>query len=232
VKAKISIVISGGTGSGKTTLLNIMSQYIPNSERVVTIEDAAELRLAQENIVRLETRPPNIEGQGAIRQRQLLINCLRMRPDRIIMGEVRGDEAFDMLQAMNTGHEGSMTTIHANTPRDAISRLESMVAMGNMNMPEKSVRQQIAAAVTIVVQASRMTDGTRKVTSVSEITGMEENVISMQEIFSFVKKGIGPDGRVIGAFQPSHIRPRFLERLKVSGILLPPSLFERETLVN
>jgi pilus assembly protein CpaF len=232
VKAKISIVISGGTGSGKTTLLNIMSQYIPNSERLVTIEDAAELRLAQENIVRLETRPPNIEGQGAIRQRQLLINCLRMRPDRIIMGEVRGDEAFDMLQAMNTGHEGSMTTIHANTPRDAISRLESMVAMGNMNMPEKSVRQQIAAAVTIVVQASRMTDGTRKVTSVSEITGMEENVISMQEIFSFVKKGIGPDGRVIGAFQPSHIRPRFLERLKVSGILLPPSLFERETLVN
>ena len=232
VKAKISIVISGGTGSGKTTLLNIMSQYIPNSERVVTIEDAAELRLAQENIVRLETRPPNIEGQGAIRQRQLLINCLRMRPDRIIMGEVRGDEAFDMLQAMNTGHEGSMTTIHANTPRDAISRLESMVAMGNMNMPEKSVRQQIAAAVTIVVQASRMTDGTRKVTSVSEITGMEENVISMQEIFSFVKKGIGPDGRVIGAFQPSHIRPRFLERLKVSGILLPPILFERETLVN
>ena len=232
VKARISIVISGGTGSGKTTLLNIMSQYIPNSERLVTIEDAAELRLAQENIVRLETRPPNIEGQGAIRQRQLLINCLRMRPDRIIMGEVRGDEAFDMLQAMNTGHEGSMTTIHANTPRDAISRLESMVAMGNMNMPEKSVRQQIAAAVTIVVQASRMTDGTRKVTSVSEITGMEENVISMQEIFSFVKKGIGPDGRVIGAFQPSHIRPRFLERLKVSGILLPPSLFERETLVN
>jgi pilus assembly protein CpaF len=232
VKAKISIVISGGTGSGKTTLLNIMSQYIPNSERLVTIEDAAELRLAQENIVRLETRPPNIEGQGAIRQRQLLINCLRMRPDRIIMGEVRGDEAFDMLQAMNTGHEGSMTTIHANTPRDAISRLESMVAMGNMNMPEKSVRQQIASAVTIVVQASRMTDGTRKVTSVSEITGMEENVISMQEIFSFVKKGIGPDGRVIGAFQPSHIRPRFLERLKVSGILLPPSLFERETLVN
>jgi pilus assembly protein CpaF len=152
-ESQISIVISGGTGSGKTTLLNILSQYIPNSERLVTIEDAAELRLAQENIVRLETRPPNIEGQGAIRQRQLLINCLRMRPDRIIMGEIRGDEAFDMLQAMNTGHEGSMTTIHANTPRDAISRLESMVAMGNMNMPEKSVRQQIAAAVTIVVQA-------------------------------------------------------------------------------
>ena len=232
VKAKISIVISGGTGSGKTTLLNIMSQYIPNNERLVTIEDAAELRLAQENIVRLETRPPNIEGLGAIRQRQLLINCLRMRPARIIMGEVRGDEAFDMLQAMNTGHEGSMTTIHANTPRDAISRLESMVAMGNMNLPEKSVRQQIASAITIVVQATRMTDGSRKVTSVSEITGMEENVISMQEIFSFVKKGIGPDGKVIGAFQPTRIRPKFLERLRVSGIILPPSLFERETPVN
>ena len=232
VKARISIVISGGTGSGKTTLLNILSQYIPRGERLVTIEDAAELRLAQENIVRLETRPPNIEGQGAVRQRQLLINCLRMRPDRIIMGEVRGEEAFDMLQAMNTGHEGSMTTIHSNTPRDAIARLESMVAMGNMNMPEKSVRQQIAAAITIVVQASRMSDGTRKVTSVSEITGMEENVISMQEIFTFTKKGIGPDGKVIGVFQPTHIRPRFLERLRVSGIILPPVLFERETQVN
>ena len=232
VKARISILIAGGTGAGKTTFLNILSQYIPRNERIVTIEDAAELRLAQENIVRLETRPPNIEGQGAIRQRQLLINCLRMRPDRIIMGEVRGDEAFDMLQAMNTGHEGSMTTIHANTPRDAISRLESMVAMGSMNMPEKSVRQQIASAITIVVQASRMSDGTRKVTSVAEITGMEENVISMQEIFTFVKKGIGPDGRVIGVFQPTHIRPRFLERLRVAGIVLPPALFERETQVN
>ena len=232
VKAKISVVISGGTGSGKTTFLNILSQYIPNSERLVNIEDAAELRLAQENIVRLETRPPNIEGQGAIRQRQLLINCLRMRPDRIIMGEIRGEEAFDMLQAMNTGHEGSMTTIHANTPRDAIARLESMVAMGNMNMPEKSVRQQIAAAITIVVQAARMSDGTRKITSITEITGMEENVISMQEIFSFTKKGIGPDGKVIGVFQPTRIRPRFLDRLRVSGIILPPSLFERETLVN
>ena len=232
VKARISILISGGTGAGKTTFLNILSQYIPRNERVVTIEDAAELRLAQENIVRLETRPPNIEGQGAIRQRQLLINCLRMRPDRIIMGEVRGEEAFDMLQAMNTGHEGSMTTIHANTPRDAVARLESMVAMGNMNLPEKSVRQQIAAAITIVVQASRMSDGTRKVTSVSEITGMEESVISMQEIFNFSKKGIGPDGKVIGVFQPTHIRPRFLERLRVSGIVLPPTLFERETQVN
>jgi pilus assembly protein CpaF len=232
VKARISIVIAGGTGSGKTTLLNIMSQYIPNNERLVTIEDAAELRLAQENIVRLETRPPNIEGQGAIRQRQLLINSLRMRPDRIIMGEIRGEEAFDMLQAMNTGHEGSMTTIHANTPRDAIARLESMVAMGNMNLPEKSVRQQIASAITIVVQANRLSDGSRKVTSISEITGMEENVISMQEIFSFEKKGIGPDGKVIGIFKPSRIRPRFLERLRVAGIILPPSIFEHETLVN
>ncbi|MGD0938748.1 MAG: CpaF family protein [Terracidiphilus sp.] len=232
VKARISILIAGGTGSGKTTFLNILSQYIPRGERLVTIEDAAELRLAQENIVRLETRPPNIEGTGAIKQRQLLVNCLRMRPDRIIMGEIRGEEAFDMLQAMNTGHEGSMTTIHANTPRDAISRLESMVAMGNMNMPEKSVRQQIASAITIVVQAARMSDGTRKITSVSEITGMEENVISMQEIFNFSKKGIGPDGKVIGVFQPTHIRPRFLERLRVSGIVLPPTLFERETQVN
>jgi len=231
VKARISIVISGGTGSGKTTLLNILSQYIPNNERLVTIEDAAELRLAQENIVRLETRPPNIEGNGAIKQRQLLINCLRMRPDRIIMGEIRGEEAFDMLQAMNTGHEGSMTTIHANTPRDAISRLESMVAMG-MNLPEKSVRQQIASAITIVVQATRMSDGSRKVTSVSEITGMEESIISMQEIFTFNKKGIGPDGKVIGAFQPTRIRPKFLERLRISGIILPPSLFEKETPVN
>ena len=232
VKARISIIVSGGTGAGKTTFLNILSQYIPNNERLVTIEDAAELRLAQENIVRLETRPPNIEGQGAIRQRQLLINCLRMRPDRIIIGEVRGEEAFDMLQAMNTGHEGSMTTIHANTPRDAIARLESMVAMANLNLPEKSVRQQIASAITIVVQASRLSDGTRKVTSISEITGMEENVISMQEIFSFNKKGIGPDGKVIGVFQPSRIRPKFLEQLRVSGIILPPSLFERETQVN
>jgi pilus assembly protein CpaF len=232
VKARISIIISGGTGSGKTTLLNILSQYIPKNERLVTIEDAAELRLAQENIVRLETRPPNIEGTGAIRQRQLLINCLRMRPDRIIMGETRGEEAFDMLQAMNTGHEGSMTTIHANTPRDAISRLESMVAMGNMNMPEKSVRQQIASAITIIVQASRMSDGSRKVTSISEITGMEENVISMQEIFTFNKKGIGPDGKVVGAFQPTRIRPRFLDKLRVAGIVLPAALFDNETQVN
>ena len=232
VRARISILVSGGTGAGKTTFLNILSQYIPNNERLVTIEDAAELRLAQDNIVRLETRPPNIEGQGAIRQRQLLINALRMRPDRIIIGEVRGEEAFDMLQAMNTGHEGSMTTIHANAPRDALSRLESMVAMTNMNLPERSVRQQMASAITIVVQATRMSDGTRKITNISEITGMEENVISMQEIFTFDKRGIGPDGRVIGLFRPTRIRPHFLERLRVSGIVLPPSLFERETPVN
>jgi len=232
VRARISILISGGTGAGKTTFLNILSQYIPPTERIITIEDAAELQLAQENIVRLETRPPNVEGQGAIRQRQLLINCLRMRPDRIIIGEVRGDEAFDMLQAMNTGHEGSMTTIHANTGRDALMRLESMVAMGNLNLPEKTVRHQIASAISIVVQVSRMSDGSRKVVSISEITGMEENVISMQEIFTFNKKGIGPDGKVIGSFQPSHIRPKFLEQLRISGIFLPPSLFEHATEVN
>ncbi len=232
VRARITILISGGTGAGKTTFLNILSRYIPQSERIITIEDAAELQLAQENLVRLETRPPNVEGQGAIRQRQLLINCLRMRPDRIILGEVRGEEAFDMLQAMNTGHEGSMATIHANTTRDALTRLESMVAMSNLNLPEKTVRQQIAAALTIVVQVSRQSDGTRKVVSVSEITGMEENVISMQEIFTFNKKGIGPDGKVIGTFQPTHIRPKFLERLRVAGIFLPPSLFEAVTEVN
>ena len=232
VRARITILISGGTGAGKTTFLNILSRYIPQSERIITIEDAAELQLAQENLVRLETRPPNVEGQGAIRQRQLLINCLRMRPDRIILGEVRGEEAFDMLQAMNTGHEGSMATIHANTTRDAMTRLESMVAMSNLNLPEKTVRQQIAAAISIVVQVSRMSDGTRKVVSVSEITGMEENVISMQDIFTFTKKGIGPDGKVIGTFTPTHIRPKFLERLRVAGIFLPPSLFENVTEVS
>jgi pilus assembly protein CpaF len=226
VRARISILISGGTGAGKTTFLNLLSRYIPETERLVSIEDAAELQLAQENVVRLETRPPNVEGQGAIRQRQLLINSLRMRPDRIIMGEVRGDEAFDMLQAMNTGHEGSMTTIHANTPRDALSRLESMVAMGNTNLPERTVRHQIASALTIVVQCARLSDGTRKVMNISEITGMDENVISMHDIFTFVKKGIGPNGNVLGAFRPTGIRPKFLERLRVSGILLPSELFE------
>ena len=232
VRSRISILVSGGTGAGKTTFLNILSQYIPKNERLVTIEDAAELQLAQENIVRLETRPPNIEGVGAIRQRQLLINSLRMRPDRIIIGEVRGEEAFDMLQAMNTGHEGSMTTIHANTPRDALSRLESMVAMTNLNLPERTVRQQIASAIAIIVQVSRLSDGTRKVVNISEITGMEENVISMHEIFTFNKKGIGPDGKVVGTFQPTRIRPKFLERLRVSGIFLPPAMFEQVLEVN
>ena len=232
VRARLSILISGGTGAGKTTFLNILSRNIPQSERIITIEDAAELQLAQENLVRLETRPPNIEGQGAIRQRQLLINCLRMRPDRIILGEVRGEEAFDMLQAMNTGHEGSMATIHANTTRDALSRLESMVAMSNLNLPEKTVRHQIASAVNIVVQVSRLSDGSRKVISVSEITGMEENVITMQEIFTFVKKGIGPDGRVMGAFEPTHIRPRFLDRFRTAGITLSPGVFEQALEVN
>ena len=227
VRARLSILISGGTGSGKTTMLNILSTFIPQSERIVTIEDAAELRLAQENIVRLETRPPNVEGQGAIRQRQLLINSLRMRPDRVILGEIRGEEAFDMLQAMNTGHEGSMATIHANTSRDAVTRLESMVAMCNLNLPEKTVRQQISSALSLIVQVSRMSDGTRKVMSISEIVGMEENVISMQDIFNFHKKGIGPDGKVIGTFKPTGIRPKFLEKLRISGITLPPHLFEQ-----
>ena len=226
VRARISILISGGTGAGKTTFLNMLSQYIPQSERLITIEDAAELQLAQENVVRLETRPPNVEGQGAVRQRQLLINSLRMRPDRIIVGEVRGEEAFDMLRAMNTGHEGSMTTIHANSPRDALSRLESMIAMGSWNLPEKTVRQQVASAITIVVQCARLSDGTRKVMSISEITGMDENIISMHEIFAFQRKGIGPEGNVVGAFRPTGIRPKFLDRLRVAGVQLPPALFE------
>jgi pilus assembly protein CpaF len=232
VKAKISILISGGTGAGKTTFLNILSSFIPETERIVTIEDAAELQLKHEDVVRLETRPPNVEGLGAVRQRQLLVNSLRMRPDRIIIGEVRGEEAFDMLQAMNTGHEGSMATIHANTSRDALSRLESMVAMANVNMPERSVRQQIGSAISVVVQVSRMSDGTRKVVTISEITGLEENTISMHDIFNFVRKGIGPDGKVLGAFEPSGIRPKFLDRLLVAGILLPAELFERSVEVN
>jgi pilus assembly protein CpaF len=227
VKARISILISGGTGAGKTSFLNILSGFIPPTERLITIEDAAELQLQQENVVRLETRPPNVEGIGGIRQRQLLVNSLRMRPDRIILGEVRGDEAFDMLQAMNTGHEGSMATIHANTSRDALMRLESMVAMASINIPERSVRQQIASALTVVVQLSRMSDGSRKCVNISEITGLEENIISMSDIFNFVRKGIGPDGRVMGSFQPTGIRPKFLERLRLAGIQLPPELFHR-----
>jgi pilus assembly protein CpaF len=232
VRARISILVSGGTGAGKTTFLNMLSRYIPETERLVTIEDAAELQLHQENLVRLETRPPNVEGNGAVRQRQLLINSLRMRPDRIIIGEVRGEEAFDMLQAMNTGHEGSMTTIHANTCRDALSRLESMVAMANINLPDRAVRQQITSAIAIVVQVSRMSDGSRRVINISEITGMDENVISMQDIFTFEKKGIGPNGRVVGRFLPSRIRPKFLERIRVSGILLGQDIFEQSMEVN
>jgi pilus assembly protein CpaF len=232
VRARISLLISGGTGAGKTTFLNMLSSYIPESERLVTIEDAAELQLQQENVVRLETRPPNVEGKGAVRQRQLLINSLRMRPDRIIIGEVRSDEAFDMLQAMNTGHEGSMTTIHANSSRDALSRLESMVAMSNLSLPEKAVRQQIASAIGIVVQISRMSDGSRRVVNIAEITGMDQDVISMQDIFTFVKKGIGPSGKVVGSFQPSRIRPKFAERIRVSGVVLAQELFERVTEVK
>jgi pilus assembly protein CpaF len=232
VRAKISILISGGTGAGKTTFLNMLSKYIPETERLVTIEDAAELQIQQENVVRLETRPPNVEGTGAVRQRQLLINSLRMRPDRIVIGEIRGEEAFDMLQAMNTGHEGSMTTIHANTCRDALSRLESMVAMANFNIPEKAVRQQIASAIGIVVQISRMSDGSRRVVHISEITGMEGDIITMQDIFTFVRRGVGPNGKVIGSFRPSGIRPKFLEKLRVAGIVLPHEMFEQALEVN
>jgi pilus assembly protein CpaF len=227
VKARISVLISGGTGAGKTSFLNILSSFIPESERLITIEDAAELQLQQKNVVRLETRPPNVEGLGGVRQRQLLVNSLRMRPDRIIIGEVRGEEAFDMLQAMNTGHEGSMATIHANTSRDALMRLESMVAMANINIPERSVRQQIASAITLVVQLTRMSDGTRKCVNISEITGLEENVVSMSDLFNFVRRGITPDGRVVGAFEPTGIRPTFLERLRVAGIQLPVEVFQR-----
>ena len=227
VRARISILISGGTGAGKTTFLNMLSQFIPETERLVTIEDAAELQVQQENVVRLETRPPNVEGKGAVRQRQLLINSLRMRPDRIIIGEVRGEEAFDMLQAMNTGHEGSMTTIHANTPRDALSRLESMVAMANFNLPDRAVRQQIASAVAVVVQIARQSDGTRRVVNISEVTGMESDMISMQDIFTFARRGIGPNGKVVGTFRPSGIRPKFMEKLRVAGILLPAEIFDK-----
>ena len=226
VKARLNVLISGGTGAGKTTFLNVLSSYISNRERIVTIEDAAELLLNQEHVVRLETRPPNIEGKGAIHQRQLVINALRMRPDRIIVGEVRGEEALDMLQAMNTGHDGSLTTIHANTPRDALSRLETMVAMANLNLPEVAIRRQISSAIDVVVQVSRMSDGTRKVVSVAEITGMEGNIVTMQDIFIYRKRGIRENGEVLGEFVATGVRPKFAERLAVTGIHLPAALFE------
>jgi pilus assembly protein CpaF len=226
VRARLNILISGGTGAGKTTLLNVLSSYLSDRERIVTIEDAAELQLHQTHVVRLETRPPNIEGKGAIHQRQLLVNTLRMRPDRIIVGEVRGEEALDMLQAMNTGHDGSLTTVHANSPRDALSRLETMVAMSGLNIPDSAVRRQIASAIDLVVQVSRLSDGTRKVTNLAEITGMEGDVVTMQDIFIFRKRGIKDNGEVVGNFMPVGIRPKFAERLAVSGINLPTSMFD------
>lgn len=225
-KAKVNMIISGGTGAGKTTLLNILSGYIPENERVVTIEDAAELQMQQPHVVRMETRPPNIEGKGEVTQRALVRNALRMRPDRIVIGEVRGAEAVDMLQAMNTGHEGSLTTIHANTPRDAMSRLENMIGMANLNMPHKVARQQIASAITVVIQGLRLIDGKRKITSIQEITGMEGEVITMQEIFTFRQTGVGADGTVEGYFQATGVRPKFTDRLRSYGVILPDAMFD------
>ncbi len=225
-KSKINMLISGGTGSGKTTLLNILSGYIPASERIVTIEDAAELQMQQPHVVRMETRPMNIEGKGEISQRALVRNALRMRPDRIVIGEVRGAEAVDMLQAMNTGHEGSLTTIHANTPRDALSRLENMVGMANLNLPHKAARQQIASAITVVIQGLRLIDGKRKITSIQEITGMEGDVITMQEIFAFKQTGVGEEGDVQGYFHATGVRPKFMERLRAFGVVLPETMFD------
>ena len=226
VKGKLNILISGGTGAGKTTLLNVLSGYIPSTERIVTIEDAAELQLKQEHVVRLETRAPNIEGKGAVRQRQLVINSLRMRPDRIVVGEVRGEEAFDMLQAMNTGHEGSLTTVHANSQRDALARIENMSLMANLNIPERAVRQQMASAIHAVCQVARLSDGTRKVISVSEITGMEDDQIVTRDIFVFERRGIDESGKVRGTFKATGIRPQFADRLATSGCRLRPAMFE------
>lgn len=226
VRARMNIVVSGGTGSGKTTLLNVLSSFISERERIVTIEDSAELKLNQDHVVRLECRPPNVEGKGAVRQRELVINALRMRPDRIVLGEVRGEEALDMLQAMNTGHDGSLTTIHANNPREAISRIETMAMMGNIALPEKAIRQQIAAAVHLIVQVSRMSDGTRRITHVSEITGTSGEIISMQDIFLFEKQGLGPNAKVRGRFYSTGIVPKFAEKLKASGIPLPMNLLD------
>jgi pilus assembly protein CpaF len=232
VRARLNCLISGGTGAGKTTLLNVLSSFISERERIVTIEDAAELQLHQEHVARLETRPANVEGKGAIRQRQLVVNSLRMRPDRIVVGEVRGEEALDMLQAMNTGHDGSLTTVHANTPRDALSRIETMIAMGATNLPEKAMRAQIASAIQLVVQQTRLTDGTRKVTNIAEITGMEGDVITMQEIFVFEKLGVTKEGKVQGRFRATGVRPKMAERLLAAGINLPPSMFEGTTEVR
>ncbi len=225
VRARLNVLISGGTGAGKTTLLNILSSFIPANERILTIEDSAELQLRQPHVVRLETRPANIEGEGEVPQRLLLVNALRMRPDRIIMGECRGAEAVDMLQAMNTGHDGSITTLHANSPRDALSRLETMISMASLDLPEKAMRQQIASAIQVVIQAQRLSDGTRKISSISEIVGMEGDVITMQEIFAFERMGMDENDRVIGRFKATGIRPRFTERLKAYGIDLSHLLF-------
>jgi pilus assembly protein CpaF len=226
VGARINIVISGGTGAGKTTLLNVLSSFISEKERIVTIEDSAELQMKQEHVVRLECRPPNVEGKGAVRQRELMINALRMRPDRIVMGEVRGEEALDMLQAMNTGHDGSITTVHANSPRDAIARMETMALMANLNLPEKAVRQQIASAIGIIVQISRMSDGSRRITHLTEITGMDEDVVSMQDVFLFEKRGVGLNGKVLGRFHATGVMPRFAEKIKASGITISPSILD------
>jgi pilus assembly protein CpaF len=226
VKGRLNLLISGGTGAGKTTVLNVLSGYIPNSERIVTIEDAAELQLKQEHVVRLETRPPNIEGKGSVRMRQLVINSLRMRPDRIVVGEVRGEEAFDMLQAMNTGHEGSLTTVHANSPRDALARVENMVSMANLNIPERAIRQQIANAVHAVVQVARLSDGSRKVLTISEVTGMDGEMITMQDVFVFERTGVDESGKVRGVFHSTGHPPHFAERLATAGCRLSPALFE------
>src|SRR5688500_2953529 len=226
VKARMNIIIAGGTGAGKTTLLNALSAYINPKERIVTIEDAAELQLKQPHVARLETRPTNLEGHGAVRQRELLINSLRMRPDRIVVGEVRGGEALDMLQAMNTGHDGSLTTVHANSPRDAISRLEVMVSMANANMQLTSIRQQIASAVHVLVQASRLSDGSRRIVNITEVTGMEVDMVTLQDIYVFEKRGLSPEGRVLGRFAATGIRPKFYEKLLSAGIRLRPDLFD------
>jgi pilus assembly protein CpaF len=226
VKARLNIVVSGGTGAGKTTLLNVLSGYISEKERIVTIEDSAELHLKQRHVVRLECRPANTEGKGAIMQRQLVVNSLRMRPNRIIVGEVRSEEALDMLQAMNTGHDGSLTTVHANSPRDAIARLETMVMMGNLNMPEKAIRRQIASAITLVLQLARFNDGSRRLTHITEITGMESDIVSMQDVFLFEKQGVSSEGRTLGTFTATGIRPRFEEKLRACGISLPAHFFE------